>query len=466
MIARLTVSRDDGWQTVRDLKHGGSLIIGSSSACGLRLESPSLCSIHCSLRLEDGQLWLRSWSSESTTLVDNQPIDDETQITSANKVQVADYTIRVTFEGAGQEVRLAPAGAQPTTAPHVASVQPAATAGQVPAALENPIVDKLARALYAARAEADQLREQLACANHALETSTTNQAALDFERETNELLRDEVEQLQVELAQRDAQLAELAAQGDHQRDPLDDAPADTTDTAALVDRLDQLLDELERSDERTQTLEDLLRTSEEANRAEQEERQQLEAWVADVENRIGQREAEWQAETEALQLRLEEAMAERAHAEQQLRKVPATGKVDLNQDGELQRLREQNAELHQKLIAAEQQRSGLAAELEKQASAAAQPASIDIEEALREQRLELAQEKAAVARQRMELNALRGDLERLLAKRQEATPESDNRMNVYRQNLKEIQEREERKRSDRSLKARIGRLWQRMDSRT
>ena len=55
------------------------------------------------------------------------------------------------------------------------------------------------------------------------------------------------------------------------------------ETERLVVRLEELLEELKLSDERTKTLEDLLRLCEEANLAEKEERLQVEKWLSEVE---------------------------------------------------------------------------------------------------------------------------------------------------------------------------------------
>src|SRR5262249_20519762 len=96
-----------------------------------------------------------------------------------------------------------------------------------------------------------------------------------FRHETLELLRAEVSQLEQELADRDARLAELTAAVTAGESAGGDHAESSPDTLALVARLEQLLDELERKDERTAALEEMLRVAEEASRAEQEERCQI-----------------------------------------------------------------------------------------------------------------------------------------------------------------------------------------------
>ena len=73
-------------------------------------------------------------------------------------------------------------------------------------------------------------------------------------QETFDILRAEVEQLQLEVAERDAQLAEALATKREAEPTLDEATVTN-----LMERLEEMLDELDRSDERTGTLEELLR---------------------------------------------------------------------------------------------------------------------------------------------------------------------------------------------------------------
>ncbi len=123
-----------------------------------------------------------------------------------------------------------------------------------------------------------------------------------FDNEEVELLRMEVDQLRFELAEKDAQVQELSsnrAQPEFDHD-------ENEDTVRLVNRLEELLDELQTSDERTRSMEDLLRASDVATQAEREERRHLESWVEEIEQRVSQREAESAAESSRLQTKLEE----------------------------------------------------------------------------------------------------------------------------------------------------------------
>src|SRR5262245_11043947 len=107
-------------------------------------------------------------------------------------------------------------------------------------------------------------------------------------QETVDLLRAEISQLEQELADRDAKITELtetlSAGGSTAETPDESQP----DTLALVARLEQLLDELDRKDQREASLQELLRAAEDANEAEHEERAQIESWLAEIERRVGE----------------------------------------------------------------------------------------------------------------------------------------------------------------------------------
>ena len=63
-------------------------------------------------------------------------------------------------------------------------------------------------------------------------------------------------------------------------------------TDQVLQRMEELIEEANRSDERAGLLEEMLHAAEDATRAERDERSQLEAWLTDIERRIGSREDE------------------------------------------------------------------------------------------------------------------------------------------------------------------------------
>ena len=270
-----------------------------------------------------------------------------------------------------------------------------------------------------------------------------------------ELLRAEIEQLQYELAERDAQLME--AGGADQPE----AEVDDTATRHLVDRLEQLLDELQQSDGRMNALEELLQASEESTRAEQEERRQLEGWVADIETRIVEREANWKAETKRLQRRLDEVNEERTQLAERLKLAAESSSDPKSGPALLEHLRAENLRLQQALDQTDEERTRLDKQLRELQVELSQ--SSDLETELRQERLLLAQERAAVTREQAELAAQRSELEHQPKNRPAC--EIDDRVRVFREHLREIHDSERETRIEQTLTSRLARIWKRLETR-
>jgi DNA repair exonuclease SbcCD ATPase subunit len=269
-------------------------------------------------------------------------------------------------------------------------------------------------------------------------------------------LQAEVVQLQYEVAERDARIAELTQTGECGADEHHD---DAIDSHLLV-RLDELLDELALSDERTQGLEELLRAAEEANRAEIEERRQLESWVGDIERRTQEREAEWQAQIEMAQSRLDEEISQRRQLAEQLNDTFQGRGVEARQRQEIERLQDSCRQLREKLDAGDRQRAALATRLKNvDAMQSEQWCRSQLDEALRVERVKLAQERAELARLRAELTARTAELN--LAPKTK-TRDIDNRVRAFRDHLREIHDKESQERLERSMSARISKLWKQL----
>jgi len=129
----------------------------------------------------------------------------------------------------------------------------------------------------------------------------------------------EIEQLRFEIANRDSQIMALKNDRNNSAETVDEEV-----TVKLVNRLEDLLAELQTSDDRIQGLEELLRVSEQATATEQEERAQIEQWIAEIENRVGQREAEFQVEVENLTQQLKAAKSDSAAVQAQLQSVTSS----------------------------------------------------------------------------------------------------------------------------------------------
>lgn len=505
MLARLNIKGPDTDFT-HDVREGKTLMIGSGAACGLKLPSPRVSSLHCWISFADGVITVNDCYSDAGTIVNGERIEVSTQIDAGTEVQVGDFLIRVAIVDQSGILRTRPTarpepaepvphdsehalfddtddissvvhgGAQQDTAAGSATVPAEAAAfprpdaaEQCPSAGATAVADDgsaLQSELRRVQAEADELRLQLAEAHSQLSRvgQPKHYQSDPFDKETIEMLRAELELLQDELAERDAQLQQLQDGSTIDLHGEAAASGETTtesETATLVDRLEQLLDELQQSDERVGSLEEMLRLADEATLAEQDERRQLEAWVSDIEERIIQREADWTTEKESLQRQAEELRAERDRAERGLQESAREGDMAVPMDGLIDGLREQIERLQTQLREVESQRDAL----QKQVTQGEDQFSEDacrkrVEELLREERAALMQERAEFSRQRAEIERIKRDFDH---ERKNMPDEVNQRVRALRMHLRDIHEQEEEERRQRSLSSRISRIWKRLE---
>ncbi len=271
-----------------------------------------------------------------------------------------------------------------------------------------------------------------------------------YDRETVALLHAEIEDLQAALAQRDA---EQFSRG------IDQVPAEPAsvegDTDAVLSRMQELIDEANRSDERVAILEEMLFAAEVASRSEQEERCQLEAWVGDIEKRIGQREDEHKAEIDALRQRLKESNLQQERLQKQLRQAATGGRAPESYEETLENLQSRNLELQDKYAESEKERLSLERRLEQQ--------SEDQERALRDERVSLAQEQAKVSRMRFELSNKLSDIEEMPKTENQLDTETAHKIRTLREHLREIHEQEKQEAKDAPLAKRLAKLWKRVE---
>jgi hypothetical protein len=270
-----------------------------------------------------------------------------------------------------------------------------------------------------------------------------------FHDEMIELLRMEVDELQRALSERE-QAAETATQlnGDSADESLPE------DTELLVGRLEELLDELQQKDEQVALLHTLLETAEDANRAEQEEREQLNAWIPDIENRFAQREIEWQAKYEKLEADNLRIATERDRAEATAIADPGSAKLEAVQRLASE-LRTEAEALRQQMAETEKQNEHLQHELQSVQDSVS-----------REEVVHLAQERAELARMRHELETHTQANDDRETRNKGQSVDTDIR--VLRQHLLEVHEQEKQEkleRHQRSLSGRIAGLWKRIDGR-
>jgi chromosome segregation ATPase len=273
--------------------------------------------------------------------------------------------------------------------------------------------------------------------------------------ETFDLLRAEIEHLQFAVAERDAQLAEALAATHEPETPLDG-----TSVKQLMERLEALLDELDRSDERMGTLEELLRVTEEANRDEREERRQMESWLGDIESVFGEHQATWDAEMTELKNRTVAIAAERDQLLQQLTQPTADDHVEQDAE-ETAKLRLQVKHLQQRLDEAAATETRQKEELLRRETQLAE--ATNAENRLREDHLKLAAERASLSRLRAEITAAQAESQKVLQDTQ-ADTDIDSRVRGFRQHLREIHDEETQEENAPSLPGRISRLWKRLEA--
>lgn len=444
-VALLDVSRSDGWHVQHRLDLEGMVIVGSSDRCGLSLFGDDIASMHCSLRRDNVGVWLSDWQSRSGTFLDGVRVSEETQVQPGDTIQVGNYTIQLGFSELGSTD-----GTEPANTADCSAVSNAAAMSPAPEeSLSRPAETRRSENLVETFPTPQQLP--------SLERKATEEAAkaidmVPAEQSHEDMLRAEILQLQYELAERDAQLGELADSV-----ATSDTRPDEASSDQLLGRIEELLDELDRNDARMATLEELLIAAEEANCAEREERRQLEAWVADIETLVSEHDKTRSVEVETLKQRVATLVAERDDLMQQLSR-PASGKhsdqADAEDTEEVAKLRVQIAHLGQQLQAANATASRFEGELRLRDTQLTE--TKDAKRSLREEHLKLAEERAALARLRAEIAANQAELP---TRPPDERTDVDSRVRVFRQHLREIHEEEKQEHKTRTLSARIAQLW-------
>jgi hypothetical protein len=274
-----------------------------------------------------------------------------------------------------------------------------------------------------------------------------------FDRETVALLQAEIEDLRAALAERDADHSPDSSVAFADFASCDEEPADD-----VLQRMEQLIEEANRSDERVSLLEEMLHAAEDASRSEREERDQLEAWVRDIEGRIGQREDEHHAEIDVLKNRLQESVSSQERLQKQLRLASAGngGAASKQVEEMLEALQRRNRELQESLAESQKQCTLLERRL-----AAAESGQDEI---LRAERATLAKEQAKVARLRYELSGKLAEIEQSSKSENVADQVNGQRIRALREHLREIHEQEKHEAKESSLVTRLAKLWKRVES--
>ena len=399
------------------LEVGQSLSIGSDPGCDIPLTGEGIAATHCMLISNGHNLVLRDCFSKTGTFIDGQRIDEARLETGRTTLRIGDRELSVNLASdASRPVRDSPE-----------------STGSSDLELELQ--------LQAANNEIQILTERIARTKAKPETQPEDDP---FHDEMIQLLQTEIAELQRAL------IEQTAACPLSQTDDESTAQPSPGETELLVGRLEQLLDELQQKDEQVALLHSLLETAEEANRAEQEEREQLNAWVPDIEKRFAEREREWQAQYEKLEAENLRIAEERDRAE-----AAAIADTD---DAKLEAVQRLANDLRREAESLRQQRDKTETENEHlRREIEAVEASVSREEVVR-----LAQERAELARMRHELEAQAQADDN---KSSRAAQSVDTNIRVLRQHLMEVHEQEKLEREQRSLSNRIAGLWKRIDGR-
>ncbi|MEZ6144541.1 MAG: FHA domain-containing protein [Planctomycetaceae bacterium] len=489
LLITLEVFRPDGVFFRHELKPGHVLIVGSSAACGLRLDGYSVAGMHCSMEADEAGIKIRDWSSDEGTFVDSCRVEEEMYVLPGAEIRIADY--RIVVKGVSlkatpksESVAVTPVSkiviqAEEDSFQHDDSGRVEVSSEELPEDLRQQVASLLAET---EESDSDTTTPEWnrdfdpwdetfeSDPFEAVEQHEPAVSAYDrgtFADDTTELLETELEFLRAELAERDARLIALESFPGTDESQLETVESISREEAeTLVGRLEQLLVELEEKDTQITTLNDLLRASEDAVKAADEEREQMETWIGEVERRVSQWQGEWHAERDRLQKSIEELTRERDRAEQNLTSGAANGPSNSAREGLLKQLREEYSLLKTKFLEVEQDRNQLQSQLSgSRATDSEQRVATVVDTTLREERLALAQEKAAIARMRNDLTKQQEQFTSQIQRSEKGSDSADLRIRAFREHLREIHETDPRPVHTPTFSDRMAKLWRKLEGR-
>ncbi len=454
-VVRLKVMSMGGSTQVCEVGPDSTVIVGSGRNCGLQLADPDVLTLHAIFRQAADELWLQPWHADAMICVNGMQLGDDVQLAAGDEIQIGSHRIVVDHSAnAGQTT--------PRSEPHQEQLPTAITQADVQA--------------HAPRQTDEPLSWENGPESSSFETSDDAPLRVaaqdemyhdDFSgpdrddcpgHEAIDLLQAEIALLQSELIERDSQIAGLASR---QSADIEECVTrtDAEDTVP-ASRLEQSLCELEQSDQRIAELERLLSLAEEARNAASDERQQIESWVGEIEGRIEQWMTERRAELDLLRNQLRQAKAECDRLREQVQRGAQT--QDETDSAKSLQLQHRYAELQEALQRTESERDQLREQLQQAEIGADHRQRAEADTALREEGLQLAQERASLARERSELENARvvsNEGLRETAPRQDG----DRRVRAFREHLREIHDQEQEDPPERGLGSRLARLWRRLD---
>jgi len=459
-----------------ELVEGDALVVGASPACGIRIEGDGIAAMHCTISRENGEIVVDDWDTGSGTYVGDNRVARQAIVAEGEDVRISGYRFTFRYDEADESGASEVAGESNRPEAGVAIEPPAEIAQEnepaaaFPEVAEKPAVPPAAVESSTGSAQstpfddpADDAWDTPSAANESawsddLSPESYDRDGLVSSDDTAELLRIELDYLRTELADRDARVAELEQALEGNPQAVDDELPTREEVDSLASRLEDLLAELEQSDERLNTMAELLKVSEEANVASEEERVQMESWIGEVERRVRQWEEEWHAERDTLNRKVAELTSQRDEAES---RGGSKEDVALIQKlrGELSRFEEQVAELTSQRDELQQRiESADVGSFEDRLAKA-------VEDAMREERLELSQAKAECARERAQLMKQQEEMQYKQVANESSADIADLKIRAFRQHLKEIRDTEPQVRPQASMSQRLGKLWRKIEGR-
>lgn len=429
------------------VKSNQSVLLGKSTNCGLQLSGHDISEIHCRIGFEGGELWVQDWMSATGTKVNGESVTTKTHFGQGCIVEIGNYKIQISKSNAIKHETQSREAAEP----HAASPLADKNDPVQPARRTPDFVPKAPKPLRPVATERDSVADERRVEKKAEVTASFEPLSQDeevYDRETVELLLAEIEDLRTALAQNDFLHANATASATHEFSD------DTEESSQVVRRIKELSEEANRADERVLLLEEMLQAAEDANRSEVEERAHLEAWVGDIERRIGQREAEHAAELNALRARLDSAEKQNGRLQRQLQSSGTSDDETQQRNAELVKLQQENRQLQESLADARKELRQLNQKFENQSATS--------EAVLRQDLAKIAKEHAEMSRLKFEYAKKIRELEELPMPAAHADPSLQG-LREHRQHLREMSQCKKEQPSL-SLAGRLKRIWNRVEN--
>lgn len=433
LLATLSVQIPDGEYVTRRLHDGEAISIGRNDSVDLRLNNDGVAALHCIVSADNGLIRIKDCYSTSGTLVDGRPIQDE-EVLKDCEIQVGASTLSLQYQvlPATQSGHNNRHQHESTSYAHSDSGSPAVPAVPVENSLwssakeetdddenledaqsGNPLAEipderevpveftmestRQSATVQSLLGELEDAHEEIAELRRRLEQRSipiSNSPAPDpYQDEMIELLKAEVLALQEELS---AQTA--LSPHDFQIETAARSAAEETtelpgraEVEKLVTRLEELLVELGHKDDQIQFMQDLILTAETANQAEQEEREQLTAWLGEFEARFTQLSDEWKAKNDTLCSRVAQLTAERDSARTALAADSSVAKSEA--------IKSMNDSLREQVLRQEV----IIDELQSEITELKEELAIAQRSSTKEEEIRLARERAEIARMRHDL---------------------------------------------------------------